>query len=78
MSLYRGAIGLIIGGLGGSVVGLFGGWLVSWLRENPEEPAWIFVGTLFGLVVGLVGGSALGLVVGLFSDRLRPQVKRLS
>jgi hypothetical protein len=77
MSLYRSVVGLIIGGLCGGVVGLSGGWLVSWLRENPQEPAWIFAGTVFGLFTGLVGGSALGLVVGLLSDRSTYPMKRL-
>ena len=38
-------------------IGTFVMWLISpGLRENPEEPAWVFVGTMFGLVFGIVSG----------------------
>jgi hypothetical protein len=57
------AIGCVSGGiLGASVM-----WFISWLRENPEEPAWIFAGTMVGLMLGIVGGSLFGFIIGLFS-----------
>jgi hypothetical protein len=60
-------MGLAIGGVGGGIIGASFMRLVSWLRENPEEPAWIFAGTVVGLMFGTVGGSLLGLIIGLFS-----------
>ena len=34
--------------------------MVYFKGENPEEPAWIFAGTMVGLIFGIVGGSVLG------------------
>jgi hypothetical protein len=69
ISLYRGLIGLAIGSVGGGVLGGSVMWLISRLRENPEEPAWIFAGTMVGLMFGIVGGSLLGVIIGLFAVR---------
>jgi hypothetical protein len=74
MNLSRGLLSLIIGGPLGGVVGALGGWFVFWLKENPDEPAWIFAGTVVGLMVGLVFGSVIGLVLGLHSNR--PDLRR--
>ncbi|MDQ3668182.1 MAG: hypothetical protein M3410_16740 [Acidobacteriota bacterium] len=67
ISLYRGLIGLAIGCVSGGILGASVMWFISWLRENPDEPAWIFAGTMVGLMFGIVGGSLLGLIIGLFS-----------
>ncbi|MGI8996976.1 MAG: hypothetical protein ACR2GW_09955 [Pyrinomonadaceae bacterium] len=67
ISLNRGLIGLAIGGVCGGVIGAAVLWFISWLRENPEEPAWIFAGTMIGLMFGVFCGSALGFIIGLFS-----------
>jgi len=67
MSLYRGLIGLAIGCVSGGILGASVVWFISWLRENSEEPAWIFAGTVVGLIFGIVGGSLLGFIIGLFS-----------
>jgi hypothetical protein len=78
-SFYRGVIGLAVGGLSGSVIGAGAMWLIPSLRENPEEPAWIFAGTVVGLMLGLVVGSMVGFLVGFFtvrghnSDKLLPK-----
>jgi len=69
LSLYRGVLGLVIGGLAGSVIGASVMWFISWLRENPEEPAWIFAGTVVGLMLGLLTGSIVGFLLGLFTVR---------
>ena len=65
--LYRGLGGLAIGGMGGVIIGASFMRLVFWLRVYPEEPAWIFAGTVVGLIFGTVVGSLLGLIIGLFS-----------
>ena len=67
MSVYRGLLGMAIGCVSGGILGASGMWLISWLRENPEEPAWIFAGTMVGLMFGIVSGSLLGFIIGLFS-----------
>jgi hypothetical protein len=76
-SFYRGVIGLAIGGLAGSVFGCAVMWFISWLRENPEEPAWIFAGTVFGVMVGLLCGSILGFLLGFFTVRVHNAEKPL-
>jgi hypothetical protein len=63
--VYRGHLGLALGSVCGGIVGAATFWFTAWLRENPEEPAWIFANTIFGLAFGVFGGSILGLVVGL-------------
>jgi hypothetical protein len=69
-SFYRGVIGLAVGGPSGAVIGAAVMSFISWLRENPEEPAWIFVGTFVGLMLGLLGGSILGFLLGFFTIRV--------
>ncbi len=66
-SLYHGLIGLAIGSVCGGIIGAAVLGFTSWLRENPEEPAWIFAGTMIGLVFGIIGGLVLGFIIGLFS-----------
>jgi hypothetical protein len=66
-SLYHGLIGLAIGSVCGGIIGAAVFGLTSWLKENPEEPACIFAGTMIGLVFGIIGGLALGFIIGLFS-----------
>ena len=67
MSFYRGLIGIGIGCVSGGISGASVMWVFSWLRENSEEPAWIFAGTMVGLMLGIVGGSMLGFIIGLLS-----------
>ncbi len=69
ISLYRGLVGLVIGSIGGGIVGAVVMWLISRQRENPEEPAWIFAGTVFGLAFGVFAGSVAGFIAGLVSFR---------
>ncbi|MDQ3820642.1 MAG: hypothetical protein M3362_23575 [Acidobacteriota bacterium] len=66
-SLYHGLIGLAIGSVCGGIIGAAVLGFTSWLRENPEEPAWIFAGTMIGLMFGIIGGLGLGFIIGLFS-----------
>ena len=56
-------IGCASGGILGASVMRF----ISGLRENPEEPAWIFAGAMVGLMCGIIGGSLIGFIAGLFS-----------
>ena len=67
ISLYRGLIGMAIGCVSGGILGASVMWFISWLRENPEEPAWIFAATMVGLMFGIIGGAMIGFIVGLFS-----------
>ena len=67
ISLYRGLISMAIGCVSGGILGASVMWFISGLRENPEEPAWIFAGTIAGLIFGIVGGALIGFIVGLFS-----------
>ncbi len=67
ISLYRGLVGLAIGCVSGGILGASVMWSISWLRENPEEPSWLFAGTVVGLMFGIVGGSVLGFIIGLIS-----------
>jgi NhaP-type Na+/H+ or K+/H+ antiporter len=62
---FRGLIGLAVGGISGGIIGAILLWFVSWLRENPEEQAWILAGTWVGFVLGITCGSALGFIIGL-------------
>jgi NhaP-type Na+/H+ or K+/H+ antiporter len=63
--IHRAAIGVAVGSVCGAIIGAVSFWLTAWLRENPEEPAWIFANTIFGIAYGVLGGSILGLCVGL-------------
>ena len=67
ISFYRGVIGIAIGCVSGGILGASVMWFISRSRENPEEPAWIFAGTMVGLMFGIVGGSLLGFLIGLLS-----------
>ena len=69
VSIYRGLVGLVIGGVCGGVIGAAALGFTSWLRENPEEPAWVFAGAAVGLTLGITCGAALGLTIGLFPVR---------
>jgi hypothetical protein len=65
--VYRGLIGLAIGCVSGGILGASVMRFISGLRENPEEPAWIFAGTMIGSIFGIAGGSLLGFIIGTFS-----------
>jgi Mg/Co/Ni transporter MgtE len=67
--IHRGLIGLALGSVCGAIIGAVSFWFTAWLRENPDEPAWIFANTIFGLAFGVLGGSILGLFFGLFTAR---------
>jgi hypothetical protein len=54
-------LGCVCGGLGGSII--FG--FQAWLKEDPDEPAWIFAGTILGLWTGIFCGVIGGLIIGL-------------
>ena len=77
ISFYRGLIGIAIGCVSGGILGASVMWFISRLRESPEEPAWIFAGTMVGLGFGIVGGSLLGFVIGLLSARRLTSSERL-
>lgn len=68
-AIYRALAGLCFGSVGGGVAGAFVFWFTARLRENPEEPAWLFVNTLFGLVIGALCGSIFGLIIAVVAMR---------
>ncbi len=65
--LWRGIVGVVIGGACGSADDAPALGFTSWLRESPEEPAWVSAGAALGLSFGTIGGAALGFIVGLFT-----------
>lgn len=68
--IHGGVLGVVFGSVCGAIIGAVSFWFTAWLRENPEEPAWIFANTIFGLAYGVLGGSILGLCVGLLAARI--------
>ena len=72
----HGLIGLAIGCVSGGFLGASVMWSISQLRENPEEPAWIFAGTMVGLIFGMVAGSLLGFILGILSSTLADAKRR--
>ena len=67
--MYGGVFGLVVGSFCGAIIGAVSFWFTAWLRENPDEPAWIFANTIFGLGYGILAGSIFGLCVGLIAVR---------
>jgi len=74
--LFHGLIGLAIGCVSGGFLGASVMRSISQVRENPEEPAWIFAGTMVGLIFGMVGGSLLGFIFGVLSSTLADAKRR--